>query len=554
MRAIRRRDLTGLVLAIAVCFGTAFGLWACSAPSGGGALATQWAANSAAPNRGQPWLIVSPDCSAAALADARRALTAAGARVLQIHHGAAMVVRGTPAQLRAIDGRPDLRRFATAEADPVPPQAAPQCRAALAAAAAAWRRAQPQLAGATPWSEPPRGGAAGPPLSGDAFRSPLASAKGTTGSMLGDVGVVLLTPESNGAIDPNTETWTSSLWNQVYSQVADGLAWWADHADAHGKSVAFELYYVERTDPALQTGYEPISHPSSDQCLWINDIMNNFGYYNYDCFANVDAANSAWESYYGKDSFYSIFVVNSEHDADGAFADGYFGYAFYGGPFEVMTTDNGGWGIDYMHMVTAHETGHIFHACDEYYEPGYAVCACDCPENPWQTDNNNCDHSCGANLSCVMRDNTLTTCLWTEEQVGWSDDDDDDDNDDNNDDNDNDDNNDDNDNDDNDDNDDSDDDNDDNDDNDNDDNGGDDDNANDIACETVCARIGDCGLAGRLDFSAMDECLASCAGTSADQLECLLNATNCEALAACLGVSLGDDDDDHSGGSVGCGS
>src|SRR5581483_2166228 len=41
--------------------------------------------------------------------------------------------------------------------------------------------------------------------------------------------------------------------------------------------------------------------------------------------------------------------------------------------FMVMTYDNDGWGISRMHLVAAHETGHIFGALDEYASSGCRV-------------------------------------------------------------------------------------------------------------------------------------------------------------------------------------
>ena len=71
-------------------------------------------------------------------------------------------------------------------------------------------------------------------------------------------------------------------------------------------------------------------------------------------------------------------MVDSSADVDGKFADGFFAYAYMGGPFVMMTYDNNGWGSDRMNMVATHEVGHIFYALDEYpdsssyfYHSGY---------------------------------------------------------------------------------------------------------------------------------------------------------------------------------------
>jgi len=261
----------------------------------------------------------------------------------------------------------------------------------------------------------------GKPLVNDAFISPVKT-KATTGAMMGSMGVYLLTPESDGSIDANTETWSQSRWNNVYNEVSAALTWWASHASSNGKSLNFTIYYYAYNSPYLKTGYEPITHASYNECLWINQVMSNLGYTGGNCHTRVDNFNTYYKSYYGKTSFFTIFVVDSNNDSDGTFTDGYFGYAYLGGPFVVMTYDNDGWGISNMDSVAAHETGHIFHACDEYYSPGYATCSCNCSGNPWMTANNNCEdpYGCGADTTCIMRDgSSKVTCYWTKGQIGW---------------------------------------------------------------------------------------------------------------------------------------
>jgi hypothetical protein len=63
-----------------------------------------------------------------------------------------------------------------------------------------------------------------------------------------------------------------------------------------------------------------------------------------------------------------IYVVDSLNDPDGRFTNNGFAYAYLNGPLVVMTYDNNGWQIGKMNLVTAHETGHIFGALDEYPE------------------------------------------------------------------------------------------------------------------------------------------------------------------------------------------
>jgi hypothetical protein len=117
---------------------------------------------------------------------------------------------------------------------------------------------------------------------------------------------------------------------------------------------------------------------------------------------------------------YFGFIVMDEEDPDHRFSDGYFAYAYLGGPFLVMTYNNGGYGPERMDEVMEHETGHIFGAPDEYSQG--------CEENDCTTRygflhvfNANCVR-CNPNPElCVMRANQNITCYWTEGHIGWHD-------------------------------------------------------------------------------------------------------------------------------------
>ena len=58
--------------------------------------------------------------------------------------------------------------------------------------------------------------------------------------------------------------------------------------------------------------------------------------------------------------------------------------AYYGGPYVEMLQHDFSWPFDW---IVSHESGHIFRACDEYYDAGYGGCTtcgqkprrCTCP-------------------------------------------------------------------------------------------------------------------------------------------------------------------------------
>lgn len=200
----------------------------------------------------------------------------------------------------------------------------------------------------------------------------------TSEFLYGNVQVDVFLPESNGTINPDTETWTTTMRDNVVTEVTTGVTWWANAATQGGRPSAnlnFNLtFHTPFNEPSIvATGYEPIvnNHPTSSSLLWIGNILTNLGY---------SASLSGARSYVnnrrvatGRDWAFAVFVANSLNDSDGLFADGYFAYAYLNGPYMVLTYDNDGWGIGRMEMVTAHEMGHIFGALDEYAESGCAV-------------------------------------------------------------------------------------------------------------------------------------------------------------------------------------
>jgi len=219
--------------------------------------------------------------------------------------------------------------------------------------------------------------------------------------LIGSVAVGIIFLESNGAIDPSTEDWTSTRESWVTSEITSGLSWLAGYNLDASIGFTYAIHYK------IPTSYEPISRPHSDQGLWISEAMTYLGYPGPSYFTQVRDYINALRETLGTDWAFTIFVVDSYYDSDGKFSDGYFAYAYLGGPFLVMTYDNNGWGIGNMDRVAAHETGHIFYATDEYDDvaeySGYL----------------NVQDDDGA--FCLMNYNDWTICPATRGQLGWRD-------------------------------------------------------------------------------------------------------------------------------------
>src|ERR1044071_8965632 len=196
------------------------------------------------------------------------------------------------------------------------------------------------------------------PSWGSVYSVGLDKTQYTSDFMIGSIVVSIIFPESDGTIDPNIENWSDDRKSQVISKIMSGLDWWTRQNPK--SKVTFT--YLTQTVP---TKYEPITRPYYDESLWISDIMGKLGY-NGDRWTSTRKYVNDLRTQYNTDWGFVIFVVDSLVDTNGKFADGFFAYSYLGGPFTVMTYDNDGYGIGNMDVVVAHETGHIFHALDEY--------------------------------------------------------------------------------------------------------------------------------------------------------------------------------------------
>ena len=220
--------------------------------------------------------------------------------------------------------------------------------------------------------------------------------------MLGKVAVGIVLPESVG----NAENWTPARQNEVTNEIQAGLDWWK----TTGGTLA-NLSFEYDVQLGIPTNYEPISRPSSDDALWISQTLSNLGYTSGDYWDKVYAYNNHLRDQYQTDWAFTIFVVDSYNDSDGMFTDGYFAYAYIGGPFMVMTYDNDGWGINNMDRVAAHEIGHIFMAGDQY-----GSCSTTRKYGYLGVVNGNCNGT-----SSIMRDNSLVLDSFARRQIGWQD-------------------------------------------------------------------------------------------------------------------------------------
>ncbi|MFH1681450.1 MAG: FlgD immunoglobulin-like domain containing protein [Candidatus Eisenbacteria bacterium] len=293
-------------------------------------------------------------------------------------------------------------------------------------AALAWNRRiaapSPRAVSALSPSDDAAEGPRGEPGPGKA--PPGAGFFDTSEFMLGSVAIGVLLPESNGSIDPSTENWTAAEIDSVVAGVQDGLAWWTQHAPGLNLSFVFEF-----TDP-VSCPYEPIARPAfqaRQESIWVRAVLDTLGYESGDTWFRARSYLNDLRDSLGTDWAVAVFVADSKNDADGKFSNYYYGFSYYGGPYLVMTYDNGPHGIRNMDAVAAHEFAHSFYALDEYYS---AHKPCYLRAGYENVANENSDYgTCLLDEACIMRadlegafDSNLA-CYYTLGQVGLRDDD-----------------------------------------------------------------------------------------------------------------------------------
>lgn len=79
-------------------------------------------------------------------------------------------------------------------------------------------------------------------------------------------------------------------------------------------------------------------------------------------------------------------------------------------------TGAGGYGVENLDRVIAHEMGHIFGGLDEYKNCKPAETG-----GPLNTPNGNCEKGNPASVDCLMKNNTENLCSFSVSHVGWVD-------------------------------------------------------------------------------------------------------------------------------------
>ena len=280
------------------------------------------------------------------------------------------------------------------------------------------------------------------PIENDALKRPRRRGPGdvyypTTEYMAGSVSVGLVLPECVGGACTE-DPWTTQQLADVFSEVVGGMDWWIDRASERGISLTF--VYDQGGPILVPTQYEPINMTTTggycegygDHFIWVEDVLHSFGY-SGDCFEPAYEYLEDMRVIHATDWAFAVFIANSLSDPDGSFPDDSFAAAWWGGPFLFMTYDNHYYGIGNMDAVSAHETGHMFWALDQYaslYGDCTGLHSCLFTAGYLAVENQNCEY-CDATQPSIMASNIIGSFAsgalddYGAGQIGWWDTDED---------------------------------------------------------------------------------------------------------------------------------
>ena len=214
--------------------------------------------------------------------------------------------------------------------------------------------------------------------------------------LLGSTVVTAVFFESDDSLDESTEDWTPALIEESKAKIQDALDWWSDTFQRHQVCDSLELsgsacqalsnaeidslaneharheidFVVDWTyaDNPFPTAFEPINRISDDYIYWGTQFLQEVGYSGSTLGFGEDLVdfNHQQRVAAGSDWAFTLFVANSEQDAEDNWAEGGSFTRAFAFPQEKLIVQPSGRPAS----TTAHEIGHMYWAFDEYAPAG----------------------------------------------------------------------------------------------------------------------------------------------------------------------------------------
>lgn len=232
--------------------------------------------------------------------------------------------------------------------------------------------------------------------------------------------------ESSGSVDPDSYSWTQTAIDEVKLQMIDTWSIFSYTAGLHGRSITAIMDWYEPSGGIPVQPFEPITRSSGQDGMWIAAVMDNLGVAGSGVFGRLDAFHHGRRGALDADHAFSAFIAYNPAGAPTQFTDGKIGYAYLGGPYTQLLYRANGWSPSQINRVYGHETGHIFHAFDEYSASSSSNCT------RYFNGEQNANYqgsTCLGSTSCMMVNNSFSgsgatrqwnLCGHTPHHLGWT--------------------------------------------------------------------------------------------------------------------------------------
>ena len=233
---------------------------------------------------------------------------------------------------------------------------------------------------------------------------PAAAPEAGCWRMNGEIAVGVVFVESSASGGP---AFSAADRTTLRTEIQTGLNWLASQHPTGGLSWVYDYQYVKIGTANGTT--------SSQEDYWRNPAMKAVKYaghsYSGDWNGVVNYRNDLRTV---NDSAHAIVVFVTPY------ATYWHAYASNGRLTLCNRNNWGGWGINTIDTITAHETCHLFGAADEYTGSGTPCTSCTTTHGCDNAPNGNCKAcAAGGGVPCVMDANALQLCSFTRRQIGW---------------------------------------------------------------------------------------------------------------------------------------